>query len=70
VSAYMKKKMTLAEKAEAALTEAVCGVVKDHMKTGRPLIVWENGKVVKADPHEVYKKYYAKKNLGQKLFHE
>ena len=42
----MKKEMTLQDKAEAALKEAVRQVVERHKKTGRPLAVWQNGKVV------------------------
>ncbi len=41
----MKKKKSLEEKAEQALKEAVAEVVENHKKTGRPLAVWENGKV-------------------------
>ena len=41
----MKKRMSLQDKAILALKEAVKGVVARHKKTGRPLIIWENGKV-------------------------
>ena len=47
----MKKRMTLQDKAEAALKKAVRGVVEDHKKTGRPLAVWRNGKIVRISPH-------------------
>ncbi len=40
-----KKRMTLQDKAELAMKEAVKEVVEHHKKTGRPLIVWEEGKV-------------------------
>jgi len=53
--------MSLSERAMMAMREAVRGVVEDHMRTGRPLIIWRDGKVVKADPHEVYRKHYQKK---------
>ena len=43
----MKKKKSLQDKAMLALKEAVKGVVARHKKTGRPLAVWENGKVKK-----------------------
>ncbi|MBF0384780.1 MAG: hypothetical protein HQL27_02800 [Candidatus Omnitrophica bacterium] len=46
----MKKKMSLHEKAEAALKKAVKEVVDKHKKTGRPLAVWENGKTVLISP--------------------
>jgi hypothetical protein len=39
--------MTLQDKAEAAMKKAVRQVVERHKKTGRPLAVWENGKVKK-----------------------
>ena len=42
----MKKRMTLQEKAEAAIKKAVKEVVENHKKTGRPLAVWKNGKTV------------------------
>ncbi len=42
----MKKRMSLQDKAEAALKKAVRGVVQRHKETGRPLAVWENGKTV------------------------
>ncbi len=42
----MKKRMSLQEKAEAALSKAVKGVIARHKKSGRPIAIWENGKVV------------------------
>ena len=33
-----------------ALKEAVAEVVERHKKTGRPLSVWQNGKVVYLNP--------------------
>ena len=39
--------MTLHDKAEIALKEAVKEVVEQHKKSGRPLAVWKDGKVVK-----------------------
>ncbi len=35
------------KKAEQAMREAVYKVVKEHRKTGVPLAVWKNGKVVR-----------------------
>ena len=46
----MKKRRSLQDKAIIALKEAVKEVVKRHKKTGRPLAVWENGKVIKTNP--------------------
>ena len=43
----MKKRLTVQDKAELALKAAIKGVVKEHKKTGRPLVVWEEGKVKK-----------------------
>ena len=43
----MKKRMTIQDKAEAAMKQAVKKVVAQHKKDGRPLAVWENGKVKK-----------------------
>ena len=56
------KKLSLSERAEMAMREAVRGIVIDRMRTGRPLIIWKDGKVVKADPHEVYRKHYQRKS--------
>lgn len=42
----MKKRMTLEKKAEEALKKAVKEVVERHKESGRPLAVWENGRVV------------------------
>ncbi len=43
----MKKRMTILDKAEAAMKKAVRKVVAQHRKDGRPLAVWEKGKVKK-----------------------
>ena len=42
----MKKRMSIQDKAEAAIKKAVKEVVERHKKTGRPLVVWKNGKTV------------------------
>ena len=39
--------MSLSEKAEMALKEAVRGVIKEHARMGLPVVIWRNGKVVK-----------------------
>ena len=49
----MKKRMSLQDKAEAALKKAVRQVVERHKKTGRPLAVWQNGKTVYMFPNSV-----------------
>ena len=49
----MKKRLTLQDKAEIALKRAVRQVVAQHKKTGRPLAVWKNGKVVRISPYSV-----------------
>ncbi len=49
----MKKRMSIEDKAEAALKKAVRQVVERHKKTGRPLVVWKNGKTVRINPNSV-----------------
>ncbi len=46
----MKKRMSLQDKAEAALKKAVRKVVEQHKKAGRPLAIWQNGKTVRISP--------------------
>lgn len=43
----MKNKDSLHIKAEKALKEAVKEVIEDHKRSGRPLVIWRGGKVVK-----------------------
>ena len=43
----MKKKMSLHEKAEAALREAVHEVVERRKKEGKKLSIWKDGKAVR-----------------------
>lgn len=43
----MKKRLSLHDKALLALKQAVHNVIEEHKKSGRPLAVWRNGKVVK-----------------------
>ena len=49
-------KKTLQAKAFKALKEAVREVVEEHRRTGRPLAVWQNGKVVKLAPSRIPRK--------------
>lgn len=45
----MKKRITLQDKAELAMKEAIEQVIERHKKSGRPLAVWENGKLRQVD---------------------
>ena len=40
------KPFELAYLAERALKEAVRETIRDHARTGDPLVIWQNGKVV------------------------
>ncbi|MDD3295776.1 MAG: hypothetical protein PHU64_00260 [Candidatus Omnitrophica bacterium] len=40
-----KKRLTILDKAELAMKQAIKKVVAQHKKDGRPLAVWENGRV-------------------------
>ena len=42
--------------ATKALKEAVRGVIEDHKRTGRPLIIWRNGKVAKVPASQLLRK--------------
>ena len=42
----MKKRLSLQDKAELAMKEAVREVVDNHRKSGRPLSSWKNGKII------------------------
>lgn len=49
-------KKTLQAKAFKALKEAVREVVQEHKRSGRPLAVWRNGKVMKISASQVLRK--------------
>jgi len=49
----MKKHLSLQDKALLALKKAVREVIERHRKTGRPLSVWRNGKLVKMPPSHI-----------------
>ncbi|HLD73560.1 MAG TPA: hypothetical protein VJB34_01505 [Bdellovibrionota bacterium] len=49
------KKLTLGQKAEKALKEAVQDVIQDHQKSGLPLVVWKNSKVIKIPANKLRK---------------
>lgn len=40
-----RKRLSLQDKAELAMKEAVRKVILRHKETGRPLAIWEDGKV-------------------------
>jgi hypothetical protein len=48
-----KKRMSLQDKAEAAIKDAVRKVIEQHKKTGRPLSIWRDGRVVHVSPDSV-----------------
>jgi len=43
----MTKKITILDKAEAAMEKAVKKVIAEHKKSGRPLSIWKGGRVTK-----------------------
>jgi len=46
-----------------ALKEAVHEVVEEHRRSGRPLWVWRDGKVMKISASEVSRRKSKKKNM-------
>ena len=48
-----KSPFTVHKKAEQAMREAVYKVVKEHRKTGVPLAIWKNGKVVRVPAKKI-----------------
>jgi hypothetical protein len=42
----MKKRLSMQDKAEAAMKVAVKKVVAEHKKSGLPLAIWKDGKAV------------------------
>ena len=49
-------KKRLQEKAFKALKEAVREVVEEHKRSGRPLVVWRNGKATKISASQALRK--------------
>ena len=43
----------LVAKARQALKEAVACAIEDHRRTGDPIVVWKDGKVVKVSPDQL-----------------
>ena len=52
----MIKKDSLQVKAEKALKEAVQEVIEDHKHTGRPVVIWRNGRVTKVPASRLLRK--------------
>ena len=49
----MKKKDSLEYKAMAAMKKALKGVIAQHKKSGRPIPIWENGKLKYISPNKL-----------------
>lgn len=56
-----KKVSTFALKAEKALKQAVVKAMIDHKRTGDPIAVWKNGKVVWIPANKIQVKLSRKK---------
>lgn len=50
-----KKRLSLTEKVERAMQEAVDDVIKENIRLGLPLVVCRNNKVTKIPPSELKK---------------
>jgi hypothetical protein len=50
------QKISLSEKAEMALKEAVRGVIEDHARLGLPVVIWRNGKVARVPAGQLLRK--------------
>lgn len=46
-------KLPATQSAEAALKAAVEGVMDDHIRSGRPIHIWRDGKVVEVSAEEL-----------------
>jgi hypothetical protein len=42
--------------ANKAIKEAVRGVIEDHKRTGRPVVIWRNGKIAKVPAAQLLRK--------------
>ncbi|MEA2040019.1 MAG: hypothetical protein U9N82_09345, partial [Thermodesulfobacteriota bacterium] len=60
--------MAMAFRAEEALKKAVARTIADHKRTGDPIVIWRDGKVVKipADQIEVYEPAAEYRNSKEK----
>ena len=54
------KRRPLQDKAFKALKEAVKGVIEEHKRSGRPLSVWRNGKVMKISARQALREWKRK----------
>lgn len=62
---YPQPRGPLHEEAIQAMREAVWGVIQEHKRLGRPLVVWRDGKVVRISPEEAEVEYLARaRELG------
>lgn len=52
-SSSRRKLPPIIAKAERALKEAVRKTIIDHRRTGDPLVVWRNGKIVHVSPNRL-----------------
>ena len=43
----MKREISIQDKAVLAMKSAIRQVVEEHKKSGRPLAIWKNGKMVR-----------------------
>jgi len=49
----MKKRLSMQDKAEAAMKVAAKKVVAEHKKAGRPLAIWKNGRAVNVSADKI-----------------
>jgi len=49
----VKKRMSLQDKADAAIKKAVKIVIQQHKKSGRPLAIWKNGRTVLVSANKI-----------------
>jgi hypothetical protein len=45
-------KLPVVVRAETAMRQAGAAVIADHLRTGDPLVIWRDGKVVLVPPEE------------------
>jgi len=53
LKAFKNPDFELVAKARQALKEAVAGAIEDHRRTGDPIVVWKDGKVVKVPAEQL-----------------
>lgn len=61
-----RRQASLSEKALVALRKAVREVIKDHARTGDPMVIWQNGKVAWIPPAQLLRKETAMNTKIQK----